>query len=227
MKFSVLVLMTSLCFHTSAFALDSIDLAQAWVDARFTGCDPNFVDAINIKNVMTLNAARKGVCADANLKDLSSEKTLACFKTVDSNLRLNVYTSSGSVLKEYGCKEKPEFAEYISGDKKALKPADPVYSASVACTPSESRTFKWQSAEGKAVCTNKYSCTSKFKFGESTLEPGTYFLRCNDKASSQADCDKMTFYECEGKEVSYAKVSFGIYKSDSTAVKASKAPAAQ
>lgn len=229
MKSSLLIALSTLYFYTPSYSLESIELAQAWMDSRFIGCDPSFVDLVNIKNTMVLNSARKGVCADADFKDLANEKTAACFKSLNSSLQIFIDKASIK-LSDYGCKENPKFAEYISGDRTAIKPAEQVYSASVSCTPANLKEgFKLYSSNGKNVCVREYSCKSKFRFGQSEpLDPANYVFRCLSQNSVQSDCDKMNFYECEGKEVSYSKLSlFGAWKADPVPVKASKAPAAQ
>lgn len=232
MKSSLMIALSTLFFYTTAYALESIELAEAWMKARFIGCDSSFVDVINIKNVMSLNAARKGVCADANFQDLSNDKTVACFKSLNPNLQ--IFLDKASVkISDYGCKENPKFAEYINGDSKAVKAEEKLTSISIACEPANRKEgFKLQTLKGKTVCAREFKCDrykSKFKFGQSEpLEPANYIFGCLPANSVQSDCDTMNLYTCEGKEVSYTKVSlFGAWKSDPVPVKASKAPAAQ
>lgn len=227
MKSLLLFPFISLTFLSNAQALESLELAQAWVNTRFTGCDPAIVDIVNIKNVMTLNGARKGVCDGVNLKDLSNEKTQTCFK--DLNKALQIFIDKSMVrTADYGCKENPKFADYINGDNKAIKAKEEVVSVSIACSPVNAKEgFKIYSSNGKNVCVREYDCgryKSKFRFGLSEpLEPGNYVFRCLAVNSVQSDCDKMNLYECEGKEVSYSSLkAFGLYKSEPTPVRASK-----
>jgi hypothetical protein len=228
MQSLLLFVIISLAFHTQGQALESLELAQAWTNARFTNCDSTFVDVINIKNVMALNTARKNACAEANFKDFADAKTLACFKTLNPTLQIFLNQSSIK-LSDYGCKENPKFADYLKGDSKAIKAPETVYSASVSCTPADSKVgFKLFNSQGKNVCIREYKCTSKFRFGQSEpLDPAHYVFRCLSQNSVQSDCDQMNFHKCEGKEVSYSKLSlFGAWKADPVPVKASNSPTA-
>lgn len=231
MKSFLFVLFASLFFHKPSYALDSIELADAWVKSRFTDCDPILVDIINTKNVIALNSARKGDCANLNLKNLTDLTALNCFKILNHNLQVGIEKSSLKVS-DYGCKENPKFTEFLASDKKALKVSETVIDSSLSCEPGDNKkNFTWGLVDGKTLCTRKFNCRNKFNFGKEPLDPGTYYLRCNDQAKSQKECDDMNLSACVGKEVSYAKVktAFGVtlYVSDSTPVKASKAPAAQ
>lgn len=206
----------------------NLELVEAWLKLRFNSCDP-IIEAVEQQNRLTIGAARIGYCSDADLQKTNDEKTIKCLKRLSADLEHSLKDPNKARTLE-GCKDKSTYTEFMQGDSSVLKPIDKVYSASVSCTPSDSNEkFRLYSSNGKNVCVREYKCSSKFRFGDSApLEPGNYVFRCLSQNSVQSDCDKMNFYECEGKEVSYSlKSMFGLRKSDPVPVKASKAPAAQ
>jgi hypothetical protein len=228
---SFLLFFALLQFHFQSFAeqkkIENRDLTEFWAAARFINCDGNFIDEIDIRNQKTLNINRLGKCKNADLQDLKNEETITCLKSLNGDLQ--IYLNYIQKRGEFICEENPKFAEFLSGDKTAIEIEKPVYELSTTCTPLE-KSFKLTTENGKNVCFNKYECKSRFKFGKNNiLEPGTYHLRCNDKAKTQADCSEMGNYTgCEGNEVSFVKVEWGGLKNSApTSVKASKAPAAQ
>lgn len=227
MKSFLFILLSSLLFHTASFAISQRDLAEAWMNARYVSCGEAFLMQIETRNNATLDSATKGVCVQFDKSNM--EKNRECLKALNKNLQIFL-DRVPNAAENQGCQTNPQFAEYLAGDTKALKPADPVFSFSTSCSPTDSKAkFKIKTENGKNVCTNNYQCRASFQFGQTVLKKGTYFFRCNDKAKTQADCDSIGIYSgCEGKEVDYAEVKLmGVYTGPAVRVKASKAPAAQ
>ena len=229
MKSSLWIALSTLFFYTPSYALDQRELAEFWMNSRYQNCGEAFLMQIETRNSGTLADLLGGSCAQIDKNNLQDAKTRECLVKLNKNLQLFL-NRVPNAAENQGCTEKADFVEYINGDSKAIKPAEQVSSASVSCSPADAKEgFKLYSSNGKNVCVREYKCKYKFRFGQSEpLDPANYVFRCLAKNSVQSDCDKMNFYECEGKEVSYSKLSlFGVIKADPVPVKASKAPAAQ
>lgn len=233
MKSFLFVFLGFFAFSLPSYGKDSItnfDLVDAWLKLRFKKCNVDVLDMIESPNRITIGKARTQYCSGVNLRDTSSEETAACLKQLSKNLEHFIKSPNGTVVRN--CKENPNFKEFMSGNKEAAEvaePAEQVHSVYISCEGRREDKYTWATIDGKGVCTKKYECKSKFRYGQSDiLEPGTYYLRCNAGATSQADCDNLNLGSCEGKEVSYSNPRWdNLYSKDSIPTKATKAPTAQ
>lgn len=192
-----------------AMAITPEELVTFWGENRYKGCDGIFYTEMALRNTMSLNKHLSGICEGVDLKNIKNKKTFECFKSLDKTLEISIQNLSKKPS-TYECKSNPAYAEYLENGGKEITPEVVLPSASVSCFDAESKKpFLYAAVEGTATCTKKFNCRNDFKFGESKLDSGTYYLRCHQNPQSQSDCDEMNLNACEGQEVSYSKISFG------------------
>ena len=212
-------------YSISSFAAnDSISIMNFWVSLRYSHCDDSFAMIGERKNQTQLNySAQHGACKEVDLTNPRNEDTLKCFKETEATLKHWLQ----SIDKDYGCKISPGYKAYLDGDRSLLlvKPIvyeEPILPADQICKPAERTPFKFFIDGHMKTCTKKFECEKKFTFGKKTLEKGTYSLRCNSQAKSQADCDEITLVNCKGKEETYAEWNFFGQQKESKVVVPSK-----
>lgn len=173
------------------------ELAKLWLANRFTDCTDIDAAARRVvgKNQLTLGSVLLSDCKEADL-------TSACLNKLNKVLKPFVEENDYAFSKTFGCKDNGQ-----TGEVNVVKPGEKIYPANIACTSMGSGEFKYMIFQGAEVCSSNFKCSSnikKFMFGNTSVDSGSYTLRCKKTKDPNYPCMNLNLNNCE--EHSFTKL---------------------